>query len=367
MHLEAALGPTGSAVPPSPQPESGTPRLGTTLGRYVIERRLGQGGMGAVYAARDPELDRKVALKLLHPGLAEPGSQARARLRREAQSLARLSHPAVVGIHDVGTAGDHVFIAMELVEGSTLSQWLDRARRTVPQILEVFVRAGEGLAAAHRAGLVHRDFKPDNVIVSADGRVRVVDFGLARTIAHEPPDVDASASISQAGDILGTPGYMSPEQYAGRPASARTDQFCFCVSLFEALHGLRPFPGGDPLAVAAQTVLGQVRRVRTPGVSARLDRIVRRGLNPGPQDRFPSMPALLGELAREALVRRRGLVGRVIGAAVMMFSLCASMLRPVPPQSPHRPAASAAFAPKRAAGARMPEGSRAPDHSGLSG
>jgi len=266
MHLEAALGPTGSAVPPSPQPESGTPRLGTTLGRYVIERRLGQGGMGAVYAARDPELDRKVALKLLHPGLAEPGSQARARLRREAQSLARLSHPAVVGIHDVGTAGDHVFIAMELVEGSTLSQWLDRARRTVPQILEVFVRAGEGLAAAHRAGLVHRDFKPDNVIVKGPGDLHLIDFGLALPLeeAQQPRTT-----------LEGTLGYLSPEEILLDAIDIRSDVYSFAILMYACLTGAMPLEGANEAETMKLHVQSDV---------------------PDPRERVPTIPASMAEV-----------------------------------------------------------------------
>src|SRR5262249_16347665 len=197
------------------------------------------------------ELDRKVALKLLRPEAAEHRKDPRAkeRLLREAQAMARLSHPNVIAVHDLGTLGEQVFIAMELVDGRTLAQWLKENQRSGREILEVALQAGKGLAAAHSAGLVHRDFKPDNVLVGRDGQVKVLDFGLARAVEELtalaaptlPRSLEASpvtpraleAQLTKTGMFLGTPAYMAPEQLLGKPTDARTDQFSFCVALYE--------------------------------------------------------------------------------------------------------------------------------------
>ncbi len=296
---------------------------GVTLGRYVIEKRLGQGGMGVVYLARDPELHRRLAIKLLHLDRDEPAAEARARFRREAQALAKVSHPAVVGIHDVGSVGEQVFIALELVEGLTLARWLRVAPRPLRQILDVFARAGEGLAAAHAAGLVHRDFKPENVIVGLEGRVRVLDFGLARraegATAMRASSLQSTggvlaASLTRPGAMAGTPGYMAPEQYLEQSLDARTDQFSFCVTLFEALHGQRPFPGRDFASCRLSTLSGQIQAVKDRHVPPWLERLVYRGLSVSPDDRFPSMQALLTELRGDRGLRRR----RVIVAAALL-------------------------------------------------
>jgi serine/threonine protein kinase len=199
--------------------------------------RIGAGGMGVVYAAYDPELDRRVALKLLRPDRF--GSDAdRLRLLREAQALARLADPHVVSVYDTGTFGDRVFVAVELVEGETLRQWLGGLRaapRSWREVLARFLPAGRGLAAAHAAGLVHRDFKPENVLLGRDGRVRVADFGLAE--AAPEPGGKLAALPAEWGLVLGTPAYMAPEQLRGIAVDARSDQFSFCVALFEALYG----------------------------------------------------------------------------------------------------------------------------------
>src|SRR5690606_1441989 len=236
---------------------------GATIGRYVVLAPLGRGAMGTVLAALDPELDRKVALKVLHE-TARGGD--RARLQREAQALARLSHPNVMILHDVGTwvdpaGGRHVFLAMELVVGHTLSDWLASAPRSVDAIVAVFAQAGRGLAAAHAAGLVHRDFKPHNVLVGSDGRVRVTDFGLARSFGEDTrppitvdthtgpislPELALHETLTRTGEWVGTPAYMAPEQLQGGAADPRADQFAFCVALYEALHGQRPFAGRTP-------------------------------------------------------------------------------------------------------------------------
>ena len=286
---------------------------GTAVGRYLVLELLGAGGMGAVYAAYDPELDRKVALKLVLPGSG--GSIGRARILREAQAIARLAHPNVVAVHDVGTRVDQVFVAMELVDGETLTAWLRERRRTTEEILEVFLQAGRGLAAAHRAGLVHRDFKPDNVLVGRDGRARVVDFGLVREVDQVEVEPDTpvpsepalSMELTQAGAVMGTPAYMAPEQFTfGRTTDARSDQYSFCVSLFEALHGAVPFAGDDLASTAEQVLSGAVPELGGDRkVPAHVRAVLRRGMSVRADDRFPSMDALLVELGQGARAGRR--------------------------------------------------------------
>ncbi len=318
------------------------PRLlavGAKIGRYVVQERLGAGGMGIVYVAHDPELDRKIVLKLLHPGLAGSStamSTGRARLLREAQAMARLSHANVVAIHDVGTFGDEVFIAMDFVDGVTLTQWLRAAPRSLPEILRVFRDAGRGLAAAHRAGLVHRDFKPDNVMVATDGEVRVMDFGLARgadadlvefetAIRRDDParEVTVRSQVTAIGVLIGTPAYMAPEQFAQQAMDARTDQFSFCVALHEALHGERPFAGEAVTELARSVTEGDLRPVpRGSRVPPAIRRAVLRGLKTAPDARYPTMDALLQDLSLDTGRRRLGLaiVGLAV-AAVAGFSL----------------------------------------------
>lgn len=306
---------------------------GATVGRYIIVERLGAGGMGVVYAAYDPELHRKVALKLLRAEAAptRETSLGHARLLREAQAVAQLTHENVVTIYDVGTYQDRVFIAFELVEGTTLKGWLGERRRGFREVLSYFAAAGRGLAAAHAVGLVHRDFKPDNVLVGRDGRIRVTDFGLARrtgsTDEQEAPagslssGAEASTSLdhplTQAGVVIGTPAYMGPEQFLGKPADARTDQFSFCVALHEGLYGERPFQGrGRALveAIKEGKVPAPPRDARVP---AWLRRILLRGLQVDPSQRFPSMEALLTALADDPAVRRRKLA-LAVGAPLLL-------------------------------------------------
>ncbi len=282
---------TASAAPGA---EARPLRRGDQLGRYLVLDELGAGGMGVVYAAFDPQLDRKVALKLLKPdasGHAQEGQ--RERLLGEAQALARLSHANVVTVYEAQALGERVWLAMELVEGTTLARWLAE-KRPRAQVLDIFVKAGEGLFAAHEAGLVHRDFKPENVLIGDDGRVRVTDFGLARK--EQGP--------AQAGEarLLGTPAYMAPEQWAGLPADARSDQFSFCVSLWEALSGARPFHA-DKLELLA----GEIERehISAKGhaelIPSRLRRVLLRGLHKDGAARYPSMRELLAELQRDPL------------------------------------------------------------------
>ncbi len=251
---------------------------GEQIARYVVIDVLGRGGMGIVYKAFDPELDRAIALKLV---LGEDEG-ARERLLREAKMLAQLSHPNVVAVHDVGTVGDDVFIAMELVAGVTLRQWL-RAPRSTTQILAVLADAARGLAAAHRLSIVHRDFKPENVMVDESGRARVLDFGLARaagTIASRSPTDGGDGAITRSGTVAGTPRYMAPEQATS--VDATLDQFSFCVVLYEALYGTRPLADDVPPS----------RR----GVSRRVRRALQIGLRADPAQRHASMDALIDEL-----------------------------------------------------------------------
>jgi len=292
---------------------------GAMIGRYVLVSRLGAGGMGVVFAAYDPELDRRIAIKFLHPELGS--REASERLLREAQTMAKLSHPNVVIVHDVGTFEGHVYIAMEYVAGKTLQQWTSAATRTWSEVVDVMRRAGEGLAAAHDKGIVHRDFKPDNVMVGDDGSVRVMDFGLARrggsdviTTAEGQAAV-GSLSLTRSGALLGTPRYMAAEQFAGAPADARSDQFAFCVALYEGLFGARPFEGDVVAALADAVASGSI--AQTPAgrdVPAWLRAVVFRGLSADPTLRWPSMRALLDALDDRS---RRGRRGWWIGAAVV--------------------------------------------------
>jgi serine/threonine protein kinase len=213
---------------------------GMRVARYEIQRELGRGGMGVVYLARDITLDRLIALKLLH---ARHDEAAQARLLREAQVMARLSHPNVVPVFELGDWRGELYLTMELVSGRTLAAWLKAAPRTSAEILSTFIEAGRGLAAAHAAGIVHRDFKPENVLVGHDGRVRVTDFGLSRPGSAVVLPPFASPLITREGALAGTLAYMAPEQLDGKPADERSDQFSFCVALAEALLGARPFEG----------------------------------------------------------------------------------------------------------------------------
>ena len=305
----------------APRPRQDIP---PELGRFVVLGRLGAGGMGVVYAAYDPELDRKVAVKLLHPRLtgSEKQDLGRARLLREAQAMAQLSHPNVVTLFDVGTYGDQIFIAMEFVQGLPLSEWLRRPH-TWREVVAVFLAAGRGLAAAHRRGIVHGDFKPDNVIVDADGRARVLDFGLAFAQDRDEPRTgpahnETHTRPGRSGALTGTPPYISPEQYLGDSASARTDQYAFCVSLHEGLYGARPYHGDDMQALRQAVLLASVPdEPRERRVPAWLRRILLRGMSRDPQQRFTDMPALLAELAHDR-DRRRLLIGLGLASLVVL-------------------------------------------------
>jgi tetratricopeptide (TPR) repeat protein len=299
-----------------------------TVGRYLILDVVGAGATGVVYAAYDPELDRKVALKLLATGGPSGAAGDRAgRLLREAQAMARLSHPGVVAVHDTGTTADgQVFVVMEFVAGGSLRSWLAAARRPWREVLLRYVEAGEGLAAAHRAGLVHRDFKPDNVMVGTDGRARVTDFGLARAVERAAGaaagETGAGAARPRVSGIAGTPAYMAPEVLGGDPATERSDQFSFCVALYEGLYGEAPFPGDSFTTLRAAVQRGQVRDApRGATVPARLRAVLLRGLRPDPDARFPSMDALLRALQSVRYRTRRRVVYTLVAAVVALLAI----------------------------------------------
>jgi hypothetical protein len=297
------------------------------IGRFMVLRRVGEGGMGVVFAAYDEQLDRKVAIKLLRTDAAA-GSEGRARLQREAQALARLSHPNVVGVFEVGTFEEQVFVAMEFVRGATARAWLSEARRSWRDIVDVYAQAGRGLAAAHAAGMVHRDFKPDNVLVGEDGRVRVADFGLAREaesredarrVGETTASVRSPAVLTRTGAVMGTPAYMSPEQHVGKAADARSDQFALCIALWEALFGERPFAGETVGDLALSVARGEIRPPREGSrVPRRIRRALERGLAAKPEARWPSVNALVEALVRDT-TRRAGWIGAV-SAMVLLTS-----------------------------------------------
>lgn len=304
--------------------------------------------MGVVYAAFDPDLDRKVALKVLHPERldGDSGSRGHARLIREAKAMAKLAHPNVVAVHDVGVFDERVFVAMEFIEGETLTDWL----KTSPpweDVVRCMAAAGRGLVAAHAQGLVHRDFKPDNVLLGSDGRPRVLDFGLARSASgaitepQERPELeevslearmrshdDFGGRITRTGGLTGTPAYMAPEQYLSKPLEARTDQFAFCVVLWEGLHGERPFVGETTAALGLAVCSGRKTPPPTNSpIPAQLQRAIERGLSQEPEDRFPSMEALLQAIAIERPSSHRPLwIG--IGGATVALGAFAAMAEP---------------------------------------
>ena len=332
-HLDACSGcrtlvaavAAGSA-PARPGPDAPVLSAGQRLGRYEVERLIGAGGMGVLYLARDTKLDRRVAVKLMRPHFAD--EVGRARLLREAQAMAQLSHPNVVNVFDLGEVDERVFVAMEYVEGGTLRDWL-KTPRAVEDVVAVFLQAGAGLVAAHRAGLVHRDFKPENVLLGADGRARVTDFGLARPgdvpEGHATARATGPVNLTQTGTVLGTPAYMSPEQLALKPADARSDQYSFCVALYEALAGRRPFEGRSLPEVRARMLAGGAPRPPPERMPPAVWRAVERGLSVDPAMRFGSMQELLDALAlrprkssaRPALVAGGLATGLVVVAAVL--------------------------------------------------
>ncbi|HTJ44842.1 MAG TPA: protein kinase [Kofleriaceae bacterium] len=329
-HLVADAGAFGA--PEDDQDDEALLGRGSSIGRYHVQRVLGIGAMGVVYAAHDPQLGRDVAVKLLRREAIGDRSAAEARdvMLREAQTLARLSHPNVIAVHDADVHDDHLFIVMELVEGRTLREWLAGDARSWPAIRDVFVQAGRGLEAAHAAGLVHRDVKPDNILVGRDGRVRVTDFGLARWQGAGPrpsPAAIARAAQRSSTSLVGTPAYMSPEQLAGAKVDARSDLFSFSVALYEAIYGARPFDGRmfeGPADVPVS--LPKVSAPAKRGVPARARRVLERGLASDRDLRPANMTELLRELDhRAAITPARALAGvAVVGAAAAAALLLGS-------------------------------------------
>jgi tetratricopeptide (TPR) repeat protein/predicted Ser/Thr protein kinase len=314
--------------PPPPDVELA---IGARVGRYVVEDRLGAGGMGVVYAAWDTALARSVALKIVRPRAAVDATQAR--LRREAKAMARLSHRNVVPVFDIATHDGRLFIAMELVEGETLRSWVSWPRPW-RDVVQLFVKAGRGLEAAHAAGIAHRDFKPDNVMVGEGDEPRITDFGLAREL--DGGDISPSAmtgdptcellQVTATGSLAGTPAYMAPEQLLDKQSGPAADQFSFCVSLFEVLYGVRPFwtevrgREARPESLIDEIRAGRiVKPEETRGVPRWLHAVIVRGLAHAPEDRWPSMRELVAALGRSR--RRRWLSVTGVAAAVAVVSL----------------------------------------------
>ncbi|MBC8067246.1 MAG: serine/threonine protein kinase, partial [Deltaproteobacteria bacterium] len=281
------------------------------IAQYHVLRQIGGGGMGLVFAAWDPSLDRVVAIKVLRDPWAPASGDA---LRREAMALARLRHPNVVSVFEVGEHDGQVYLAMEHVEGETLRAWLQAwsaaPERDLGRLIEMFIEAAQGLAAAHTAGLVHRDVKPENMMIDADGRVRLMDFGLARSDGRTEPspttasrDDDGAPAItaSTSFGLVGTPGYMAPEQFEGLSPTAATDQFALCACLYEALYGRRARPSRmEAAAVVAATPVAIPSDRKVP---RRLQAILARGLALAPEERWPSMAAFADALRRQQRTR----------------------------------------------------------------
>lgn len=294
---------------------------GTVVGRYVVSSVLGHGGMGRVYEAWDENLERRIALKVLRPDVFTAGRQGQRRLLREAQALARVAHPNVVPVFDVGRFEGRIYVAMEHVQGETLRVWMSRSP-SWSAVVDIFVRVADGLHAVHEMGLVHRDFKPGNVMLGSDGRPRVMDFGLARACADHTGLQEAASdthtgtasassttgrfvggdpletSLTVAGTAVGTPPYMAPEQHHGQAIDARADQYAYCVTLFEALCGRRPFEADDVDELARRKSAGPPNVPAGSQVPPWLVAILRRGLQPPPDARFASMRELSAALER---------------------------------------------------------------------
>ena len=316
--------PTVGDLPPgaTPRSEPGTTArkdlaAGQTVGRFVLVGELGAGGMGVVFRARDPQLGREVAIKVLR----DHTDDRAARLIREAQAMAALSHENLVVVYDAGAVDDVVFLAMELVDGTSLRHWFVAPGRTWRDRLAGVIAAGRGLAAAHAAGIVHRDFKPENVLVDRAGRIKVADFGLARaelaTGVPVPPPSSGGADLTRTGSVLGTPAYMAPEQYDGKLADTRSDQFALAVVAWEAVFGARPFQG-EYLALADAIQAGTITAMPRPaGAPARLEAVLRRGLAVDPAARYPDVAALLAAIEDALRPPRRWPVVAGLGVLVL--------------------------------------------------
>lgn len=338
-----------SLEPSSASVDDGSP---TRIARYQIVSLLGAGASGVVYRAFDPQLKRPVALKLLRPEVHHGSREQSARMLREAQAMARLSHPHVVAVYDVGLHEGTVYLVMEYIDGHTLSAWLRVKPRAIKEIFAVFVDAGRGLAAAHAKGLVHRDFKPENVLVAEDGRARVTDFGLAREsdswLLERQVDDQASAELyAPTRGLVGTPAYMAPELFEGGVASPASDQFAFCVALFVALFDKHPFKAGEGIALSELITRVRGGTLQRPAFSQpgheRLFAVLQRGLAPTASARFPAMPQLLLALDGAVGRRRSGLVlaALVVGAVLVVFGMARALGVAGPPAAAAPPVSAA--------------------------
>lgn len=308
-----------------------------TIGRYQLRGLLGEGAMGRTYLGHDPELDRPVCLKVLKSSAGGDPAAERQRLLQEARAQARLSDPAIVSVYEIVSAGTVLALVMEYLPGAvTLRAWLAAAARSPEEIVAVLVQAGEGLAAAHASGIAHRDFKPDNVLLTAAGRARIVDFGLARRVLElEDSTAELPAETHTKTVAAGTPAYMAPEQFAGEPGDARSDQYSFCVALYEALTGRRPFLRDS---LSAQLRAQRAGNIPPFSASPEVRAVLLRGLSPQPQDRFESMRALLGALSSRTVEPPRGgkrwAVAATVGVVLAAIAGTVYSMRVEPPRSP---------------------------------
>jgi serine/threonine protein kinase len=323
----------------SGDPEGFSP--GASIGKYRLDRVLGTGGMGVVWAAFDPDLERPVAIKVLRA--ADGSASMRTRLLREARAMARLKHPNVLTVYEVGTDRNRDYIAMELIDGMDLDRWLV-SRPPRDEVLAALFAAGRGLAAAHGAGLIHRDLKPHNILRGRDGAVYVTDFGLARGQIEDGPEViqtpvaDAATAVgsqpramdsvldsplTQTGVLIGTPAYMAPEQFAGRAPDPRSDQFAFCVTAWEALTGARPFGGHNLEELRAAAAGGAPGAAQVPEavLPPRVRAVLARGLSPAPEDRWPDMHAMLGALQSALAPSCTGRVPRIVWITLAVLAV----------------------------------------------
>ncbi|MCH9688231.1 MAG: serine/threonine protein kinase, partial [Deltaproteobacteria bacterium] len=325
--------PTTAAWGRKDEPEATLPESGQ-LGRYLLIGELGRGGMGVVHRAYDPKLQREVALKCLRPG--QTSAQTHDRLIREAQAMAQLNHRNVVSVYDVELFDEMLTLAMEYVDGTNLAAWLRTRSHPWRRVLEVFDAAGRGLAAAHRAGLLHRDFKPTNVLVANNGDVKVTDFGIARVadntalqslsaslLGEDTPFPGTDQKLTEDGQIMGTPSYMPPEQLQAIALTPAADQYAFCVSLWEGLTGSLPFETtGSTFRHRELVALKNAGAPRWPSSASSVPRrivdAIARGLSPAPKDRWPTMADLLLALRYDPTKRRRRILGISATAAVVV-------------------------------------------------
>ena len=335
VEADETLSGTGrESVPASAPGRSGAdeelpPR--TRIDRYEIERRLGNGGMGIVYAARDIHLRRAVAVKVVGPRI-EAGS-GQDRLVREAQAMAKLRHPNLATVYDIGVSQDRLFVVMELVDGGTVADWLKAEPRSWRAILGLYLQAARGLAAAHAAGFVHRDFKPENVLFGKDGVARVSDFGMSRILGDsagaDPAEGTAKAGPANKTGVVGTPGYIAPEILRDEPVDGRADQFSFCVAMYWSLYGERPFARLEGPSRTAET-LGALRQPPVRMGPRWLQRIITRGLAADPRDRWPTIDALAAAIERRLGRRRRALVLAGAGVAALAATAIVISTRSAP-------------------------------------